>query len=269
MPGNFGSNPSAKFYFMMSRGAIKQEKQLSRIEDQIGKWKTNQAMPKKIMGTQPSQPWRQSKRPIRTKDIYGGALAGKLNAPVGTEGIKLNDISKRKCGATFSRFMNCMGNNGFDDYNCQREKLEWRKCHDMVIKEFERIKLKEKAGKLPLVNRGPKNNYSTCMKNMTNINRELKKLQAPLDTEAMWKTRTYLRKMQPNTWTYHVPPSVTFHSHYFKIDHQLNYHPFDVDPKTRRVTQMKQYCANHNINFDKQYNRKETWAHRTKLKTLG
>jgi len=24
MPGNFGSNPSAKFYFMMSRGAIKQ-----------------------------------------------------------------------------------------------------------------------------------------------------------------------------------------------------------------------------------------------------
>ena len=157
----------------------------------------------------------------------------------------------------------------------------------MVIKEFERIKLKEKAGKLPLVNRGPKNNYSTCMKNMTNINRELKKLQAPLDTEAMWKTRTYvstytyiqyyilltciikLRKMQPNTWTYHVPPSVTFHSHYFKIDHQLNYHPFDVDPKTRRVTQMKQYCANHNINFDKQYNRKETWAHRTKLKTLG
>ena len=98
--------------------------------------------------------------------------------------------------------MNCLENNGFDDYNCQRkyhykkkgkvrkqpsytlpvsvglrglplcinllislkgEKLEWRNCHDMVIKEFDRIKLKEKAGKLPLISKQKKNRYNLLL----------------------------------------------------------------------------------------------------------
>ena len=73
------------------------------------------------------------------------------------------------------------------------EKTEFFQCHDKTIAQYEDLKKKEKAGKLPPAWKPEKKSLEVVqMKNADMINREFHKMNIRVDTEAMYKTRMFV-----------------------------------------------------------------------------
>lgn len=259
MTGAFGNKPNAKFFFMMSKGSYKQSSTVNRLEDQIGKWKNSQAAKSKGIGSQ-VESWNLTKRPYNPRKSKG-LVRGGLGMSKDAGGITLTDVAgKRPCARTFRRYMDCMSINGFDDFNCQREKTEFFQCHDKTIAQYEDLKKKEKAGKLPPAWKPEKKSLEVVqMKNADMINREFHKMNIRVDTEAMYKTRMFLKKMESNNWYHHVDPTAKVHAHYFQIDQYLNYHSCDTSPGIRRELQMREYLGK---DYRKEYMERQTHEER-------